>query len=71
MVEIDSPQSQVEGIVRRATYLGNVVEYDVEVAGQLLALVENDPRHTTVHSEGQAVRLRFLEDCLYVLPKAS
>jgi len=71
MVEIDSPQSHVEGIVRRATYLGNVVEYDVEVAGQLLALVENDPRHTTVHSEGQAVRLRFLEDCLYVLPKAS
>jgi iron(III) transport system ATP-binding protein len=71
MVEIDSPQSHVEGIVRRATYLGNVIEYDVEVAGQLLALVENDPRHTTVHAEGQTVRLRFLEDCLYVLPQAS
>jgi iron(III) transport system ATP-binding protein len=68
MVEIDSPQAQVAGIVRRATYLGNVVEYDVEVAGQLLALVEYDPRHTTIHSEGQTVRLRFLEDCLYVLP---
>jgi iron(III) transport system ATP-binding protein len=70
MVEIDSPQSHVEGIVHRATYLGNVIEYDVEVAGQLLALVEYDPRHTTVHSEGQAVRLQFLEDCLYVLPGA-
>jgi iron(III) transport system ATP-binding protein len=69
MVEIDSPQAHVEGIVRRSTYLGNVVEYDVEVAGQLLALVEYDPRHTTVHSEGQTVRLRFLEDCLYVLPE--
>ncbi|MEJ2208066.1 MAG: ABC transporter ATP-binding protein [Anaerolineae bacterium] len=68
MVRIDTPESQVEGIVRRATYLGNVIEYDVEVAGQLLALVEYDPRHTTVHSEGQTVRLHFLEDCLYVLP---
>lgn len=68
MVDIDVPEGQVEGIVRRATYLGNVIEYDVEVAGQLLALVEHDPRHATVHPEGQAVRLRFLEDCLYVLP---
>lgn len=69
MVEIDSPQGQVEGTVRRATYLGNVVEYEIDVGGQLLALVENDPRHTTVHPEGQIVRLRFLEDCLYVLPQ--
>jgi iron(III) transport system ATP-binding protein len=69
MVEIDSAQNQVTGTVRRATYLGNVVEYDVEVEGELLALVEYDPRHTTVHTEGQSVRLRFLEDCLYVLPE--
>ena len=68
MVEIDSSQAHVEGIVRRATYLGNVVEYDMEVAGQLLALVQYDPRHTTVHAEGATVRLRFLDDCLYVLP---
>ena len=69
MVEIDTPEAHVEGIVRRATYLGNVIEYDVEVSGQLLALVEHDPRHRTIHSEGQSVQLRFLEDCLYVLPK--
>ena len=36
MVEIDSPQAHVAGIVRRAAYLGNVIEYDVEVAGQML-----------------------------------
>jgi len=69
MVEIDSPQAQTEGIVRRAAYLGNVIEYDVEVGGQLLALVEHDPRRVTIHPEGQAVKVRFLEDCLYVLPK--
>jgi len=69
MVEIDTPGAQVEGIVRRAAYLGNVIEYDVEVNGQLLALAERDPRRATIHPEGQAVKLRLLEDCLYVLPK--
>jgi ABC-type Fe3+/spermidine/putrescine transport system ATPase subunit len=70
MVEIDSPEGQIDGLVRRAAYLGNVIEYDVEVEGQILSLVENDPRHTTIHPEGETVRLRFLEDCLYVLPEA-
>jgi hypothetical protein len=60
----------VEGIVRRAAYLGNVVEYDVEVGGQLLAVVEYDPRQIIIYPEGETVRLRFLEDCLYVLPEA-
>ncbi len=69
MVELDHPEANVEGVVRIANYLGDVVEYDVEVGGQLLALVEKDPRHTTVHPEGETVRLRFLEDCLYVLPE--
>jgi iron(III) transport system ATP-binding protein len=69
MVEMDSPQAQVAGIVRRSAYLGNVIEYDVEVGGQLLSLVERDPRHLEIHPEGQAVKVRFLEDCLYVLPK--
>ncbi len=70
MVEIDPPHGQVEGIVCRATYLGNVIEYEVEVAGQLLALARHDPRHSMIHAEGQTVRLRFLEDCLYILPPA-
>jgi iron(III) transport system ATP-binding protein len=69
MVEIDHPEAHVKGVVRIANYLGDVVEYDVEVEGQLLALVEKDPRHTTIHPEGETVRLRFLEDCLYVLPE--
>jgi iron(III) transport system ATP-binding protein len=69
MVEIDSPQAHVAGIVRRAAYLGNVIEYDVEVAGQLLSLIERDPRRTEIHPEGQTVKVRFLEDCLYVLPR--
>ncbi len=45
MMNLNPPNPHVEGVVRRAAYLGDVVEYDVEVHGQLLALVENDPRH--------------------------
>jgi ABC-type Fe3+/spermidine/putrescine transport system ATPase subunit len=69
MVEIGAGPQAVEGLVRRATYLGNVVEYDVEVGGELLALVEYDPRHTTIYDEGEVVQFRFAEDCLYVLPE--
>jgi iron(III) transport system ATP-binding protein len=69
MIAIDIPDAHTEGIVRRSTYLGNVIEYDVEVGGQLLSLIEHDPRRVTIHPEGQAVKVRFLEDCLYVLPK--
>jgi iron(III) transport system ATP-binding protein len=70
MIELDSPQAHTQGAVRRSAYLGNVVEYDVEVAGQLITVVVHDPRHATIHPEGQAVKVRFLEDCLYALPKA-
>ena len=69
MIQIDATQGQVDGIIRRAAYLGNVVEYDVEVGQQLLAVVEHDPRHVTIYAEGEYVKLRFLEDCLYVLPE--
>ncbi len=69
MVEINPPQPDVTGVVRRAAYLGNVIEYDIEAGGQLLSIVERDPRRMTMTPEGQEVGLRFLEDCLYVLPK--
>jgi iron(III) transport system ATP-binding protein len=69
MVMIDPPaNAHAEGIVREAAYLGSMVEYDVEVDGQLLSLVEYDPRRTTIHSEGERVQVQFLDDCLYVIP---
>jgi iron(III) transport system ATP-binding protein len=57
----------LQGIVRRSAYLGNVIEYDLEVAGQLLAVIERDPRRATIHDEGETVPVRLLEDCLYVM----
>ena len=51
MVEVDAAQPHAQAIVRRSAYLGNVVEYDLEVAGQLLTVVEHDPRHGQVSPE--------------------
>ncbi len=63
--------AHVDGIVRRASYLGDVVEYDVQVGEQLLSLVESDPRHLDIHPEETAVQIKFLEDCLYALPPSN
>ena len=68
MVEVDAEQPHAQAIVRRASYLGNVVEYDLEVGDHLLTVAEHDPRHERVHDEGTAVPIRLIEDCLYVLP---
>jgi iron(III) transport system ATP-binding protein len=63
-----SPQGELSGIVRRAAYLGDKFDYDVEVGGQLLTIVDTDPRHTTLHPEGAPVQLSLLADCIHVLP---
>lgn len=56
--------------MRLSAYLGSMIEYvvEVEVEGQTLSLVENDPRRTTIHDAGEEVQLKFLDDCLYVVP---
>lgn len=50
--------------MRLSAYLGSMIEYVVEVEGQTLSLVENDPRRTAVHDAGEEVQLKFLDDCL-------
>jgi iron(III) transport system ATP-binding protein len=67
MVTVGAPDSHLQAIVRRSSYLGNVVEYDLEIGGQLLTVAEHDPRHDVVHPEGAVVPVRLLEDVLYVL----
>lgn len=67
MIEIEPAEPMFQGIVRRAAYLGSVIEYDIEIAGQLLAVLERDPRRMTLYPEGQTVGLQFLPDCLYVM----
>jgi iron(III) transport system ATP-binding protein len=67
-IKVVDEGGQFEGVVRWASYLGNVVEYDVEVAGQRLVIVDTDPRHTVIHTPGHQVGLELLADCIYILP---
>jgi len=58
-----------KGIVRRAAYLGSVIDYDVEVGGQIIGVVVYDPRRKALHEEGEEVSLSIISEATYVLPK--
>jgi iron(III) transport system ATP-binding protein len=62
------PQGELSGIVRRAAYLGNMFDYDIEVGEQLLTAVDTDPRHTSMYAEGAPVGVSLLADCIHFLP---
>jgi ABC-type Fe3+/spermidine/putrescine transport system ATPase subunit len=69
MIQIVDGGGKVKGTVRRTAYLGDSIDYDVEVDGQLLTAVETDPTRMVIHPEGSEVGLNFHEDCIHVLPK--
>jgi iron(III) transport system ATP-binding protein len=68
-IQLVDQGGQYQGVVRWASYHGNAVEYEVEVAGQPLTVINTDPRHTTIYNLGSEIGVQFLEDCLYVLPE--
>ena len=68
MIHIKKTGSLYQGIVRRAVYLGDMIEYAVEVEGLLILGTETDPRVTELFPEGEQVTLGFAEDCIQVLP---
>jgi iron(III) transport system ATP-binding protein len=67
-IQVVEQGGQYRGIVRWASYLGSLVEYEVEVAGQTLTIIDSDPRNTTIYSQGHEIGVQVLEDCIYVLP---
>jgi iron(III) transport system ATP-binding protein len=69
MVQIEGDYRQYNGIVHRAAFLGDRIEYDVQIDDALITAVDYDPRHTTIHEAGTHVAVGFLEDHLYVLPR--
>jgi iron(III) transport system ATP-binding protein len=70
MIQIKKTGGLYQGIVRRAMYLGDVIEYVVEVNGISILGIENDPHVTELFPEGEGVTLGFFEDCIQVLPAA-
>ncbi|RPI85740.1 MAG: ABC transporter ATP-binding protein [Chloroflexi bacterium] len=67
MIRINQ-ESNLKGTVRRASYLGNFVDYDIDVAGQLITAVDNDPRQASIYTEGTTVGIELLADCIHILP---
>jgi len=68
MVRIKPTGEPFQGVIRRAVYLGDVIEYDVEVSGQLLTGLETDPHILDLFPEGKQVTVGFAEGCIQVLP---
>ncbi len=67
MIRIKKKGELVEGIIRRAVFLGDVIEYDVEVGGQLLTGLETDPYAMDLFPEGERVTVGFAEGCIQAL----
>ncbi len=55
------------GTVRRSTYLGSAVDYEVEVGGHLLVVQDTNPLREAIFSEGQSVGVEMLEGSAHVL----
>ncbi|GAB4434850.1 MAG: ABC transporter ATP-binding protein [Anaerolineae bacterium] len=67
-VQVVDEGGQYSGTVKWSSYHGNAVEYEVDVVGQSLVIINTDPRHIVIYPPGTTVGVNFLEDCLYILP---
>jgi len=68
MIRIRRTGGLYRGVVRRSVYLGDVIEYLVEVSGCQILGIETDPRVVEFFQEGEEVTLDFAQDCIQVLP---
>lgn len=68
MIQVKKTGGLFKGNIRRAVYLGDVIEYAVEVSGCTVLGVETDPRVTELFLEGDEVTIGFAQDCIQVLP---
>ena len=68
MIQIKRTGGVYPGVVRQSVYLGDVIEYSVEVDGISILGTEADPHVTEIFPEGERVTVGFAEDRIQVLP---
>ena len=67
MVWIAEKEGLFRGEVKRSLYLGNAVEYDVEVAGQNIVITNTNPKRMKLYAPGTAVGLDLHVELLHLL----
>ena len=60
-------EGELSATVRSATFLGPIVEYDIEVDGQVLAVVDHEWVEHAVHQPGEQVAWSFRDEQAYAL----
>ncbi len=70
MVKVRLDEGVYEGKILQAAYLGESVEYVVDVNGTQLSVQESDPTRLELIPEGTPVKVSFTEACLHVLKKS-
>jgi iron(III) transport system ATP-binding protein len=67
-IEIAAPSGGLEGKVVARTYLGEKMEYDIEVAGQRLQIVRFNPPPSERFAPGDTVTVRLPNEGVQLLP---
>ena len=70
MIQIKKKGGLYQGIVRQAVYLGDMIEYAVDVGGVSILGTETDPHVTELFPEGESVTVDFAQDRVQVLPSS-
>jgi ABC-type Fe3+/spermidine/putrescine transport system ATPase subunit len=68
MIRIKKTGELFKGFIRRVVYLGDVIEYDVDISSQLITGVETDPYVMEPFAVGEQVTVGCAEGCIQVLP---
>lgn len=64
----DDPIPSLAATVTRTFYLGTLIEYELDLNGQIVTAVRHDPGEADLHAPGTQVYLRFVGENLYLLP---
>ncbi|MGQ9637384.1 MAG: ABC transporter ATP-binding protein [Thermodesulfobacteriota bacterium] len=67
--EVSSEENRIEGIVRTSSYLGSLVQYEIEVfGGKRIKVNVVNPRKKAIFEEGERVILTFSPDDTIPIP---